>query len=289
MAILYVIGNGFDLHYGLKTLPRDFENILMTKRIYNEIDNANDVLNAYGVNWSEYEQSLAELDLDEIENRNLIWPDYLSDHESDRDGGILNMRMYLDSIDEAISSALRDMIQAANEEVESRRLLGEHYQKFNHGDAILSFNYTSTVECLFDLPKDFPILHIHGFYEKSQPLIFGYKLGKDNYERKMRSSAEDGDYYVDQQRDLIYEFYKGQKKTIEKTILCDFLNNYCRRINQIVVLGHSLGQVDSDYMEIIESMLHPIVWEISWHYSDDIVIVNSQNYSFASKIRFFNW
>lgn len=287
MAILYVIGNGFDLHFGLKTLPQHFQDILMEKKIYNEIDNAYDILNAYGVNWSEYEQSLAELDLDEIENQNLIMPDYLSDHESDRDGGIINMQMYTNSINQAISSALSDMVQFANEEVERRSLSGEYYQLFKEGDAVLSFNYTSTIERLFSLPKSIPILHIHGFYEVNQPLIFGYKFGKEKYERKMVSSDEDGDYYVDQQREIVYELYKSQKKAIQLNVLERFLHN-CREINQIVVLGHSMGLVDSDYMEQIESMLHPIEWKISFHNSDDVK-VNSQMYSFASKIRFFNW
>lgn len=136
MAILYVIGNGFDLHFGLKTLPQHFKDILKGKKIYNEIDNAYDILNTYGVNWSEYEQSLAELDLDTIENQNLIMPDYLSDHESDRDGGILNMQMYTNSINQAISSALSDMVQVANEEVERRSLSGEYFQLFKQGDAV---------------------------------------------------------------------------------------------------------------------------------------------------------
>ena len=36
MAILYIIGNGFDLHFGLKTSPQHFQKILATKVIYNE-------------------------------------------------------------------------------------------------------------------------------------------------------------------------------------------------------------------------------------------------------------
>lgn len=287
MATLYVIGNGFDLHFGLKTAPQHFQDILMGKKIYNEIDNAYDILNTYGVNWSEYEQSLAELDLDEIENQNLIMPDYLSDHESDRDSGILNMQMYTNSISQAISSALSDMVQDANKEVQRRSLMGECYSLFLKDDVVLSFNYTSTIELLFELPEGIPILHIHGFYDANQPLIFGYKFGKENYKRKMKSNAEDGDYYVDQQRETIYKFYESQKKDIQMKTLENFLYS-CNAIDQIVVLGHSMGQVDSDYMECIERILCPIKWKISFHNSDDVK-VNSQMYSFASKIDFFNW
>lgn len=204
MSVLYVIGNGFDLHFGLKTSPQDFQDILTKKQIYNETDNAYDVLHTYGVNWSEYEQSLAEIDLDEIEDQNIIGPDYSSDHEFDRYGGIVNMQMYVDSINEAISSALSDMVQAANEEVGERNSLGERYQLFNPEDAILSFNYTSS------------------------------------------------------------------------------------GINKIVVLGHSMGQVDSDYMEQIERTIHPDEWEIYFHDSNDVK-VNSNNYSFVHKIHFSEW
>lgn len=137
------------------------------------------------------------------------------------------------------------------------------------------------------MPKGIPLLHIHGFYEANQSLIFGYRLGKKEYERKMRSRAEDGDYYVDQQREIIYDFYNSQKKVIQMNALEEFLHN-CSEINQIVVLGHSMGQVDSEYMEQIERILHPIEWEISVHDSDDVK-VNSQRYSFVSKIHFFNW
>lgn len=287
MSVLYVIGNGFDLHFGLKTSPQDFQDILTEKQIYNETDNAYDVLHTYGVNWSEYEQSLAEIDLDEIEDQNIIGPDYLSDHEFDRDGGIVNIQMYVDSINEAISSALSDMVQAANEEVGERSSLGERYQLFNPDDAMLSFNYTSTVECLFDLPDNIPILHIHGFHEAGEPLIFGYKFGEEDYQRKMEPNEEDSDYYINQQRAIIYEFYKSQKKVIQMTILNDFLH-CCSGINKIVVLGHSMGQVDSDYMEQIERMIHPDEWEIYFHDSNDVK-ENSKKYSFVHKIHFFEW
>lgn len=58
MRTLYIIGNGFDLHFNLKTKTDNFENYLKNQTIYNGVDNASDVFNSYGVNWYEYEQSL---------------------------------------------------------------------------------------------------------------------------------------------------------------------------------------------------------------------------------------
>ena len=66
---LYILGNGFDLHFGLKTLPSDFCEILKSYDIYNEVVKADEVLLGYGVDWSQYEESLAEMDLEEIEEQ----------------------------------------------------------------------------------------------------------------------------------------------------------------------------------------------------------------------------
>lgn len=95
MGTLYVIGNGFDLHWKLNTTTDDFMDFLQRQYIEGEMDNAVDVLAAYGVDWSEYEQSLANIDLDTLEKENLGFPDYTSDRESDRDGVIYCMQVYL--------------------------------------------------------------------------------------------------------------------------------------------------------------------------------------------------
>lgn len=110
MGTLYIIGNGFDLHFKLKTRTNHFVEYLKAQPVYNEVGNAFEVLGCYGVDWYEYEQSLNDIDLDEIQFQNEIQPDYLSDRESDRDGGILNMQMYVDSLREAIESALIQMV-----------------------------------------------------------------------------------------------------------------------------------------------------------------------------------
>lgn len=288
MSILYIIGNGLDLHHGLRTAPQDFRNILKTKRIYNEWSNAYDILDSYCVNWSEYEESLSDLDLDEIECQNLIMPDYLSDHEYDRDGGITNIQMYLESLNDAIQSSLKDMVKIANIDTERRALLGECYPLFNLEDRVLSFNYTSTLENMFDFARHIPICHIHGFYDTGESLIFGYNQSKGNYGNKLNSTFEDGDYYVDQQRELIYNFYQSWQKSIQIKCLNDFLS-CCAGIDEVVVYGHAMGKVDAVYMEQIERVLNPRRWRISYHTDSDSVLFNAQQYPFKSKFNFFRW
>lgn len=286
MGTLYIIGNGFDLHFKLKTRTDHFIEYLKEQSIYNEIDNAVDVLNCYGIDWCDYEQSLNDIDLDEIELQNEIQPDYLSDHESDRDGGILNMQMYVNSLSYAINSALEQMVFAANDEI---RELSLHYPQkklFKSGDAILTFNYTSTIEYLFCIPDNVPVFHIHGCYEQGNPLIFGYRSNKNSYTDAWASIDEENwDYYIAQQRETVYMFYESWRKKLQSDNLQVFLDR-CYGIGRIVVLGHSMSAVDSEYMEQVEKSLSPVSWEISYYGKNDIERVRLQGYSFQNKIRF---
>lgn len=285
MGALYVIGNGFDLHFGLATRTCDFFEYLEEQSIFDEVENALEVLHCYGVDWHEYEQSLNDIDLDEIENQNEIYPDYLSDHESDRDDGITNMQMYVDSISDAICSALNQMVLNANEKAEELR--GDYYNEtlFKAGDAILSFNYTSTIEYLFHVPKAVPIFHIHGKYEQGDSLIFGYRKNSKSYSHAWYSQDDDFDYYIGQQREIVYDFYQSWEKKLQINSLDAFLNQ-CHRVNQIIVLGHSMSAVDSEYMEQIEKIIAPDTWKISIYQQDDIDRIRGQNYSFENKIEY---
>ena len=286
MGTLYIIGNGFDLHFGLKTKTEDFAKNLRNQCLYNEIDDALDILNFYGVDWHEYEQSLNDIDLDEIEFQNEIQPNYLSDRESDRDGGICNMQMYVDGLSEAINTALEQMTAYAD--YDARKLSAMYGKKtlFQSGDAILTFNYTSTVEYLFFVPDKVPISHIHGCYADGNRLMFGYKSNANSYGPTWPSIDEENwDYYLSEQRQVVYKFYDNWKKQIQVEKLNAFLSD-CSNTDRVTVLGHSMSAVDAQYMERIEKALCPKVWKISYYRPEDIEKIKQQSYSFESKMVF---
>lgn len=288
MGKLYIIGNGFDLHFDLKTKPEHFIEKLEMQHIEGEIENAYEVLlNSYCVDWSEYEDSLADIDLEEIEEQHVEFPDYLSDHEYDRDGVIYNMQMYVSSINTAIQAALADMVDDANEAVEF--LASE--EGASHGlpdvSAVLSFNYTSTLEKLFQLPSGTPIFHIHGYREAGAPLIFGYGQARKDYQRRLVPD-ENEDFYVDKQREAIYEFYENLGKELQLNDLSQFLK-CCHGITEVVVLGHSMGKVDAPYMELIEAAIRPEIWRISCHNEGDNFWRKLVSYSFFRKCKIFSF
>ena len=326
MGTLYVIGNGLDLHFGLETSINHFKAFLAKECIPEDMENARWVFEGlYGVDWSEYEQALAGIDLEVIYENHMCGPDYLSDHESDREGTIWEMHSYLSQLNNAVHSALKEMVRKANEAVEKFRnaaamdaaaeviveaaldrdlsrvaeIVCQEYKDplhmwkpislFQSGDAILSFNYTSTIEALFDLPEDVPICHLHGYFEASEDLIFGYRRMQNSPSPSWTDLSEnDGDSYLQRQREEIYQFYEGWEKELQESRLEQFLKQ-CGPIQRVVVLGHSMGAVDAPYMERIDAVLQPKIWEISYYENELDCMGNPQqidvSYSFQKKVR----
>lgn len=59
-------------------------------------------------------------------------------------------------------------------------------------------------------------------------------------------------------------FYENYRKKLQTDNLKAFLRR-CYGIDRIVVLGHSMSAVDSEYMELVEKCFSPIIWEISYY------------------------
>jgi hypothetical protein len=284
---LYIIGNGFDLFHGLHTSTTDYCEILSFKDVYGTFDNAYEVFNGYGNDWCDYEKSLSYIDLDLIEEEILSYPDYYSDRESDRDGTVWFVNEHLISLRKAVFGSLREMVEMANNDInDSDKRINNVFKK---AAAVINFNYTSTVEKLYE-PNSIPILHIHGCYDQGEDLLFGYKEGNNSKEYKNRyfNPSDDGrNYYTDAQRESIAGFYDGLKKELQLKRLEDFLKSISNKVDQICVMGHSMSDVDGDYMEMIDSITNPRKWFIS-QYNNEPSIDNLKIYPFANKIVFYS-
>ena len=278
---LYIIGNGFDLHFKLPTKPSDFEDIFKNKRTYDGY-NAADVISVYGVNWGDYEASLADFCVDELAEENIIWPDYTSDHETDRDDGITNIEYYLKTLGTIMRDSLEEMVSKANELISSAPFTSKDKLLIDSNSPIITFNYTSTIERLYG----FKCFHIHGFYENGGELVFGYKEEiESKIGRELKSDfEEDHDYYVDTQKEMILDFYKSLKKRLRITELKDYLRTL-GKIDEVVVMGHSMSDVDAPYFELIEEMMKPNKWIVYWH----IDVPNYKKYLFADRVELMEW
>ncbi len=324
MAKLFIIGNGFDLFFELPTSTNDFVNQLEQKP-FECFESAKEAYLYYGVDWSTFEEGLASIDLEIISEEIVEGPDYMSDHESDRDGVIWTVQDYTDKLLQVREEALINMVQIAEDKIET--LSTFFYPDFFDStvDEIISFNYTSTIESLFNYSK--PIFHIHGFYKDNDYLLLGFgNESEDFYRFKARLNSETNlskeieindieqnknlsteekeekirdveyyyeeyeknggnDYYIDMQYELLIDFYIANKKEKQINKLKDYLKKL-KHIDEVVVLGQGMGNVDREYFELVEQNIRPEKWTISARNGDEIKSVEKwcKTYSFGNKI-----
>lgn len=171
----YVIGNGFDLHYGLKTTYSNFK-VLLLENGYCELVSKVDQLFYERGNfspkeidtWSKFEDMLQVfnyLDADEIYDEAMDNAETDDDRAGYWDSPSWNVGYYNEYI-RVLKQQFDSWIRSFN-----THILPDQYFRPQKGDFVLSFNYTTTIEDSF-YPVNFDILHIHGTV--GQELVLGH-------------------------------------------------------------------------------------------------------------------
>lgn len=191
---LYIIGNGFDLHHGIKSKYKNFAEYLcesnheIYKYLIEYLHADNDDF------WFKFEENLAYLDSDSLlETASNYLVGYGADDWSDA-----NHHDYQYEIDQAVSSlstklfaSFKDwvcqiVIPASSEVAEKILCIDE--------DALfISFNYTSTLMNLYSIPEK-NILYIHG-KATDDNLVLGHGW-EEQVEQEATENQEDIDIRV---------------------------------------------------------------------------------------------
>ena len=64
------------------------------------------------------------------------------------------------------------------------------------------------------------------------------------------------------QYESLVDFYIANKKGKQTNKLEDYLKKI-KHIDEVVVLGHGMGDVDREYFELFEQYIRPVKWTIS--------------------------
>ncbi len=280
---LYIIGNGFDLHHGLKTSYKNFADYLREKdsSLYYLLDSFLSYPTTDKDPWYRFEENLAKLDIDAIlvDDEELL-PDILSESYRDRDKYIFpdEMRNKLENFTTGLISIFTRFIQ----EVKTPKSANDLMLDIDAESKYLTFNYTYTLEDLYKInPKN--VLHIHnGAESKYADIILGHGTHPDNFKKEINPpddlSEEDlknwHEYQLDQEftprgegEKILLEFFSLSFKNTKEII-----ENHKRYfeelkdINEVFVLGHSLSDVDLLYIEeVICAIDSNAKWTVSYY------------------------
>ena len=262
MKRLLIVGNGSDLHHHMKTKYTDYRDYLLSigeDNIVACFERCDDVAPEYV--WNRLEEVVGMLPYEDAYC-------YLTSYGSDewRDSAHHDFQYEIDKMTE-YWPGLKDnligwvrSIKYTDEDVHLQKLISE-------STCFLSFNYTNTLEVLYDVPKD-KITYIHGDASKSEELVLGHR--SDDWYPEWDRANPDEDVRVLEAGEIMDRHFENTKKQIEE-IIGKHKNFFvtCCEYDEIYVLGLSYNDTDRIYLQEIAMNNDKAKWYFNWHSIED--------------------
>lgn len=268
--IFYVIGNGFDLHYGLDTRYSSFKECLEDKdwelvekvdelfEDYMMADNPDDI-----EQWNTFEDMLRVFCL---LDGDLIYDTAMDNAEFDDDcaGYFDSPSFNVDYYTEYISTLKKEFSNWINEMDSS--ISKDIFFNPDNNDYILTFNYTETIENNFDVDEA-NVLHIHdkvggdiivGHNDYRKPGLLDIQWDEDSDYRDI-STQEAVNGVLEDAAQL---YFKDSKSILDRNKI---FFKHIDECDKVVFLGLSCGKQDSIYVEEIAKKAH----EVDFYYYDE--------------------
>ncbi|EOU1755117.1 bacteriophage abortive infection AbiH family protein [Clostridium perfringens] len=301
---LFIIGNGFDLAHDLETSYYDFRNYLNEENwtflsslesMYGLSEGAwmdhasDDMIRSVFENglWREFENNLSNIDETILYNG--------QDMELGLEGGDIGVEDTLDYYWENQYEFIRELNEYLINWVEQIDISDiDKRTDFIiecNDDKFITFNYTLVLEEIYNINKE-NVLHIHGSIDENDDSpIIGH--GDKEKVNEMREIARESKECFNEKKYSIYNavanYCERTLKDVDEFLLINrsFFNNL-NEVDEIYVIGHSLGDVDMPYFnEILRNVGDNTRWYVHYHRSEDeenyretlinIVGVNEEN------------
>lgn len=274
MKKLFIIGNGFDLASGIATSYKEFYQYLKkhNEKIFNITCkfflgqfNANDML------WYNFEESLSGFD----------YNCFTSQFEYSNN----QLFQELDSTKNKIEILCAEWKNRLDDEFKS--WLFEEMNKFESNkatkqtkDVFLNFNYTDSLQKLYGIPNN-KIVYIHNNINDDK-LLYGHGV-KFNFEEMLEHYELVNDGCVNIADPKVLEVWvqyvlgDSLRKKVEAIIdnNKDFESKLVN-VKKIIVLGHSLGDVDVPYFNWINQNLPRAKWIIGYYKKSNITLLKNK-------------
>ncbi len=259
MKHLYVIGNGFDRHHGMKTSYSQFREWLEEKDM-SALCTIDELFGYCDDDWwQHFESNLATAVTSEIVQEEVRenYPDFGSDDFRDRDwyDAEYAVENKLSEAYAEIRKAFQQWVRELNKGDEGKKI-----KIINDDVAFLTFNYTSTLEDLYNIDEK-KILHIHGKAGTDDELVLGHGVSEDEIEEMLEEDypvdEEEGDDYVTQRAKgaAISGVYSQRKKVDEIIKIHEEWFASLKDVTHLYFYGHSFGEVDLPYFRKILSVV----------------------------------
>ena len=282
--ILYIIGNGFDSHHRLNTKYYHYFRFIR-KRYPDVVHEMNASKFFSGLEfveegdysfedeekiWSDLEKNLEYAYEDRFEEAVDYAPDSMDEHPD------LGAVMY--QVNEGLSPFFKftgDLLIEWIKSIDVSKCLKDDNLNLSAKGFYLTFNYTNTLQSVYGIPET-NVLHIHGSLKESlingEPLQFGNpEASAERLKNRLENKYADNPWgsWITDAIPAIVDLCKALRKNLKQNYesLKRFIRN--KKIDEVVVMGHSFMGVDKPYYDDI---LVPALEKCKWTfyvYNDD--------------------
>jgi len=241
--------------------------------------------------WSRFEEALGDLYAEEMFDVSMDkYSDYVANPASDdfSDGDWDTIAIYIEQdIDELLKS-LKDTFSEFISSVKFNTLGSEKKINIDKESFYLTFNYTPTLECYYEIDRE-RILYIHNRSNEDEDLILGHAVDKPDVFKEPEMpeglTDEQAQEWIDFQSDnynLSVErgkweiqnyYFKTLKKTKDILIKNQSVFNNFSSLKEILILGHSVSAVDYPYFKEIVKITdaNNVKWKVSYYNEGSII------------------
>ncbi|RUO26592.1 hypothetical protein CWE09_07780 [Aliidiomarina minuta] len=261
MTKLYIIGNGFDLWHKLPTGYDRF--YVFAKDMLDELEwfFSFDIVNKGP--WCNFENSLGRFEWSQFyQAHNHI--DIASD--SFKPSLVYGLEDDLteqsDHLVEGVREAFLNWISEIDVSVASPEVV------FPKDSIFITFNYTSTLQTIYGI-SDERIFHIHGRAEISEELIFGHGETMEEEPELDEWGESNRTMFSDAEGAAKYPFYALKKPGNELLEKNQERFESLANISEIVVLGHSLNDIDLPYFSKVAEFASNARWLVCYYKEEE--------------------
>lgn len=289
---LYIIGNGFDMHHGIKSGYSNYRKWLEE----NDSDLYERLREYYDVDddewWWQFEQSLGYPDMSDYIEQTAFEnePDYGSDDFRDRDYHAGQFQA-----EDEIGGLVQEIRDSFTEWVASLSLpLSDKKISLDKEDAyFINFNYTDTLQSVYNV-SDENILSIHGNVTKGTDLVLGHNrtydeinteyvvelpeppadLNDEDLAEWYDNHSDDGEGYIHQsvRGEVVSQISSLRKNTAGIILANKKIFESLKDVKHIFVYGLSFSSIDTPYIDELISHIDKdtVQWKVSYLTEDDL-------------------
>ena len=253
---LYFIGNGFDLHHGLKTSYLNFRDDYIKKKssvLWNDLlDIYADAPQNDNLWWKDFENMLGKVDyenLSQSRNRDAL--------------GFIKVRNLMKG---KLPPLFGKWIKDVDSRIDASKI--ELMNEIDAGSLFFTFNYTLLLEKAYHV-KEENVWHIHGSIKHPDDIIVGHdadagqlvKYSQEYNRDQLRISPS----YAD---NINQEALNGAKKVRDRICLQEDKFDHYFNIRHYVAMGFSFNDIDMPYIEKMWSVnrqKEAADWTLYWH------------------------